>query len=225
MILNSFVFSEHQCRDFDHEEAIQLSLDLRTAFIKFKQVKRIMQTQKLNIDLKIYYNLIRFTNKKTSHEQLNLALKILKLKDFRVRCLKKYVVKNEVRKHQVIEHFFFCNTNQIRYVRRFVFEFVIQTDVTFNINYLNMSLSVLIEIINIFKIFAVTYCFVISESIEVFFFINVCVQNLIFHDDFLESSVMLEDFSTELSSTMTQRLDMKSELDVIDSEIKLQLCF
>jgi hypothetical protein len=71
----------------------------------------------------------------------------------------------------------------------------------------------------------VTYCFVISESIEVFFFINVCVQNLIFHDDFLESSVMLEDFSTELSSTMTQRLDMKSELDVIDSEIKLQLCF
>lgn len=125
MILNPFVFSEHRCRDLSHEEVIQLNLGLRTAFIKFKQVKRIMQTQRLNIDLKTFYNLIRLTSRKTSQEQLNLALKILKLEDFHVRYLKKYVVENEVRKHQVIEHFFFCNTNQIRYARRFVFGFVI----------------------------------------------------------------------------------------------------
>ncbi len=59
MIFDSFVFPEHRGRDLAHEKAIQLNLELRTAFIKFKQVKRMMQTQELNIDNKTYYNLLR----------------------------------------------------------------------------------------------------------------------------------------------------------------------
>jgi hypothetical protein len=35
---------------------------------------------------------------------------------------------------------------------------------------------------------------------------------------------MLKDFSTELSSAMTQKKEMKSELNAVDSEIQLQLC-
>ena len=43
MISNFFVFFDHRCRDFDHNEIMQLRTSLRNAFIKFKQVKRIMQ--------------------------------------------------------------------------------------------------------------------------------------------------------------------------------------
>ena len=88
-----------------------------------------------------------------------------------------------------------------------------------------MSFFVLIEIINIFKIFAMIYCFVINESIEIFFFINACVQNFIFYDDCFEPNVMLKNFNIELFSAMTQKLNMKFELNVINNEIKLQLCF
>ncbi len=113
-------------------------------------------------------------------------------------------MENEVRTHQVIEHFFFfCNGDQIRFVRRFVSGFVIQTDATFNINHLNMPLSVLIGVTNIFKTFSVAYCFVTSESVEVFSFINAYVRDLIFHDNCLGPSVMLGDFSTGLASAMT----------------------
>ncbi len=99
MISDSFVFSKHRYRDLVHEEVMQLSLGLRIAFIKFKQVKRIMQTQGFSINIKTYYNLLRSIDKKISQEQQILALKSLELEEFHVRCLKKYVVKNDVRKH------------------------------------------------------------------------------------------------------------------------------
>ena len=51
------------------------------------------------MNVKIYYNLIKSIDKKIPQKQLNLALKILKLKRFHVRCLKKYVMKNEIRTH------------------------------------------------------------------------------------------------------------------------------
>ncbi len=133
-------------------------------------------------------------------------------------------MKNNVRKHQLIEHFFFCNADQIRFARRFVCDFVIQTNATFNTNQLNMFLSVLISITNTVKSFAVTYCFVNSESVEMFIFINCCIRDLLFHDDCPESAIMLKDFSTELSLTMTQKKEMKLKLDALDSEIQLQLC-
>jgi hypothetical protein len=183
-----------------------------------------MQTQRLNINDKKYYNLIRFIDKKTSQEKLTLILKTAKLKSFHVQCLKKYVVKNDVRKHQVIEHFFICNADQIRFARRFVSDFLIQTDATFNTNHLNMSLSVLMSITNTVKTFAVTYCFVSSESVEVFTFINCCIRDLTFHDDCSESAIRMRNFSTELSSTMTEKKKMKLKLDAVESEIQLQLC-
>ncbi len=195
MILDSFVFSNHKDRDPYREKTMQLTTSLRSSFIKYKQTQRIMKTQRLDITSKEYYNLIKFIDKKISQEQLTLILKTVELKNFHVRCLKKYVMKNDVRKHQVIELFFFCNTLQIRFARRFVSDFVIQTDATFNTNHLNMPLSVLMSITNTVKSFAVAYCFVSSESIEVFIFINSCIRDLIFHDDCSESAVMLGDFS------------------------------
>lgn len=224
MSVDSFTFSDHKSRDLYHEKAMQLTVGLRSSFIRYRQAKRTMQTQGLDIDNKAYYNLIRSTGRKTPQEQLALALKTAELKGFHVRCLKKYVVKNDVRKNQVIEHYFFCNADQIRYARRFVSNFIIQTDATFNINHLNMPLSVLVGIINTFRSFAVAYCFVSSKSIEVFIFISSCIRDLIFHDDCPRPKIMLSDFSAELLSAMTKGEKIKPKLDAVGSEINLQLC-
>jgi hypothetical protein len=68
MASDPFVFFDHRCRDPDHNEAMQLRTGLCSASTKFKEAKRTMQTQELNMDVKTYYNLIRSTGKKNHQE-------------------------------------------------------------------------------------------------------------------------------------------------------------
>ena len=44
-------------------------------------------------------------------------------------------------RRRVVENFFFFNAEQIRLTRRFVIEFLIETDATFNTNQLDLPLS------------------------------------------------------------------------------------
>ena len=238
MAPDPFAFPQYRDRDPSHEKAMQLGLSLVESNAKFRQAKQTLQAQGLNMDTKTYYNLIRSTGKKTSEEQLSLALRTLELEGFHVRCLKKYVVENRVRKQQVIDHFFFCNPKQIQYARRFVSGFAVQTDATFNTNHLNMPLSSLVGTTNTAKTFTMAYCFVTSKSTEAFSFINWCVQDLIFYDNCPGPAVMIGDFSAGLSSAMVHKQDMtmseagmevawrmEQELDSVGSKVKLQLCF
>lgn len=60
--------------------------------------------------------------------------------------LKKYIVESDVKRRRVIEHFFFCNNEQIRLARRLAGVFLLDTNATFNTNRLNLPLSTLIDI-------------------------------------------------------------------------------
>ena len=88
------------------------------------------------------------TSKLFSEDKIQVTLDTLESKSFHIRCLKKYLVKRNVRQHQVIEVFFFCSPEQIEMAQRFVSSFVIQTNAIFNTNELNMPLSILVGITN-----------------------------------------------------------------------------
>jgi MULE transposase domain len=53
---------------------------------------------------------------------------------------------------------------QIRMARRFVSDFMYETDTTFNTNVLKLPLSVIVGINNTGSTFPVAYCYITSES-------------------------------------------------------------
>ena len=227
----------HKSKDICRDEAIQIGQGLRASSIKYRQAKRTMQTQGLKITTKEYYNLIRSTGRKTPQERLTLALKTLEMEGFHIRCFEKYIVEENIRQRRVVEHFFFCHPDQIRYARRFVSTFSIQTDATFNTNHLNMPLSVLIGVTNTMRTFPVAYCYVTSESTEAFIFIKSCLQDLVFHDRCPGPAVIIGDFSAGLTAAMLSKqkisrseagmdiaMELEQNVDSLGSSVKLQLC-
>jgi len=116
--------------------------------------------------------------------------------------MKKYVVVSEGKcTQQVVQHIFLCFSEQINLARRFVSEFCMQTDATFNINQLHLSLSIIVDIINISKTFLLAFCFITSELTETFKFINTQLKKLMFYDC-SSLTVIVRDFSKDLGVVM-----------------------
>lgn len=121
--------------------------------------------------------------------------------------------------------------------RRFVSNFVVQTDATFNTNELNMPLSILVGVTNTMSTFPLAYTFISSESAEAFKFVNACCKELFFWDYCPGPAVMLGDFSLGLSAAMVrkagisvvearinQAYELVNHLDALGSDCTLQLC-
>ncbi len=87
-----------------------------------------------------------------------------------------------------------------------------QTDAMFNTNKLHLSLSVIVEIINIFKTFSLTFCFIISESTEVFKFVNTQLKKLMFYDC-SNFTVIVENFSKSLDAVMIRYEEQTRQTD------------
>lgn len=64
--------------------------------------------------------------------------------------------------------------------QRFVSDFVLQTDATFNTNELNMPLSIFVRITSTMFSFSLAYTFISSESAEAFKFVNAYCKELFF---------------------------------------------
>lgn len=163
MAVDPFTFREHRCRDPDRNEALSQATSLRKAGIAYSEAARVMRINGLQLSKNDYYNLMISEGSLNVEDELKLALGSLKNGWFHVRCLEKYIVENNVKKRRVIEHFFFCNNEQIRLARRFVSGFIIETDATFNTNRLNLPLSTLIGITNTAQTFPVAHCYITSE--------------------------------------------------------------
>jgi len=78
-----------------------------------------------------------------------------------------------------------------------------QTDAMFNMNKLHLSLSVMVEIINIFKTFSIAFCFIIFKSTKTFEFVNTQLKKLMFYDH-SDSAVIVENFSKSLNAVMVR---------------------
>lgn len=77
---------------------------------------------------------------------------------------------------------------------------MIQTNVTFNTNQLNLLLSVLVDKNNLNKTFHFAYYIIISEFAKAFAFITQCINNLFFNDNCLGLFVTIRNFSSGLSA-------------------------
>lgn len=142
-----FQFNEHKDRDPDREIAISHAIGLRAAGIKYKQAQQVLLTHHVWLPAKAYWMLIR-TNKLFPEDKIQMTLDTLEGKGFHIRCLKKYLVDDNIQRRQVVEAFLFCSPKQIEMRRRFVSSIVVQTNATFNTNELNMPLSILVGITN-----------------------------------------------------------------------------
>lgn len=231
-----FQFQEHKSRDPDFGKVLSHAIGLREAGTEYKQAQQILLTHNVRLPAETYWNLVR-SSKLSPEEKIQVTLDTLEGKGFHLRCLKKYLVENNVRERQVIEAFLFCSPEQIEMARRFVSGFLIQTDATFNTNELNMPLSILLSVTNTMSSFPVAYTFISSESAEAFKFINAYCKELFFWDDCPGPAVMLGDFSLGLSAAMIKKAgismmeagmdqvyEMVNHLDALETDCTLQLC-
>lgn len=162
----------------------------------------------------------------------------MKEEGFHVTCLEKNVIEDNQVKRRVIEHFFFCNEEQICLARRFLSHFLVETDATFNTNRLNMPLSVLLGITNTGSSFPAAYCFISSESKESFLFMFAGMKELMFYDQCVGPNVILGDFAAGLGAAMVKAVnlrempggeaesawEMSQAMDASRTDCTLQLC-
>ena len=120
MARDPFSFKEHQTRDPERATALEQGKNLRVASTNFGQAARVLGITGLRLSRNDYYNLTRSMGKHTPEEELNFALGSLDEAGFHVRTLDKYIVENNTPKRRIVDHFFCCNAEQIRFVKRFV---------------------------------------------------------------------------------------------------------
>lgn len=238
MAIDPFSFKEHHSRDPDRAQALDHASSLRNSSTTYGQATRVLRIRGLRLSKNDYYNLVRSEGSHSPEEELQFALSTLETEGFHVRCMEKYLVENDTRQRRVVEHFFFCNEEQIRLARRFVSGYLIETDATFNTNQLNLPLSTLVGVTNTMRTFTVAYCYITSESAESFLFLFECMRDLIFHDRCPGPGVILGDFAAGLVAAMTkkrsQTLDrdialnvaweVSQAMDSVEANCALQLC-
>ena len=125
MARDPFSFKEHQTRDPERATALEQGENLRDASTKFGQASRVLGISNLRLSKNDYYNLTRSMGRHTPEEELNFALGSLDEAGFHVRTLEKYIIENNTPQRRIVEHFFFCNAEQIRLVKRFVVRFFV----------------------------------------------------------------------------------------------------
>lgn len=168
LAIDTFSLRQYQWRDPDRLNALSQAQSLRAARIKYRQALRALNIQGLRLSKDDYYNLSRSEGAHTKEEACQFALGVLKEQGFHVRCFEKLILEGNQVQRRAIEHFFFCNSEQIRLARRFLSYFVVETDATFITNRLNMPLSVLLGITNTGLSFPAAYCYISSEFKKVF---------------------------------------------------------
>ena len=104
-----------------------------------------------------------------------------------------------------MKFFFFINSKQIRLIKQFINHFVIITNATFNTNENDLSLSVFVYMINTLKSISIAYCFIESESIEIFLFINDYIKNLFFYNNCKGFAMLLNNFVIRLTTAMIKK--------------------
>ncbi|MCJ1346371.1 hypothetical protein MMC31_004587 [Peltigera leucophlebia] len=181
MAMDLFSFRQHCDKDPNRGGALQQAQSLRAAVIKYRQALQALNIQGLCLFKDDYYNLSRSEGNHTEEEAQQFAIAILK-EGFHVRCLERNIIEDNQAKRRIIEHFFFCNEEQIFLACRFLSHFLLETDARFNINHLNMPLSVLLGITNTGSFFPAAYCFISLESKESSWFMFACMKELMFYD-------------------------------------------
>ncbi len=92
---NLFQFQEHKSRNPNFDKTLFHTIGLQEAGTKYKQAKQILLTHNMRLPDKTYWNLIR-SSKLSLEEKIQVTLDTLEAKRFHFRCLKKYLVENNI---------------------------------------------------------------------------------------------------------------------------------
>jgi len=90
----------------------------------------------------------------------------------------------------------------------------------FNTNYLNLSLTIIVEISNINKSFSTIYCYIIFESKKIFIFIFEVLKNLVFYNC-IGLCVLISDFALELFSIIIRTRQISCAKIEIENKITI----
>ncbi len=169
--------------------------------------------QEFHLSKKQYYNLIpsitRFKQK-----IITGLLQCLDNSMFIVRIRYSYTLNDaDASIQKNIEQIFLLNNYQRRLSKRFISDFMMETDAIFNINALKMLLFVTVNVTNTAMIFSACFSFAISESEETFNFFIQCMHEELFNDC-LPSRVIIAD----------QGKGLTASLSISMLEVQLQLC-
>ena len=108
------------------------------------------------------------------------------------------------RTQRIIRDLFWMSPEQIKLARRFVSDFMYETDATFNTNCLRLPLSVMVGIDNTSRTFPMAYCYITSESAASFKWIAEQLTDLAFYDC-PEPALIVGDFSKGLGAAVAAK--------------------
>ena len=177
------------------------------------------------------------TNKLSPKDKIKVTLDTLESKGFHIHSLNKYLVEDNIQKHQVIEAFFFVLQNKLRWNK----DLLVVLLYKLMLHLTQMSLICLYQFLSKLPIPCLTFywliIFIFSKSAEAFKFVNTCCKELFFWDDCPRPAVMLGDFSLGLPATMVRKAgisvveagisqvyELVNYLDALKSDCTLQLC-
>ncbi len=99
-----FQFQDYKSRDSDFDKVLSHTIDFWEVRTKYKQAKQIFLTHNVRLLTKTYWNLTGSSNL-SLEDKIQVTLDTLEAKRFYLRCLKKYLVENNIRECQVIVNF------------------------------------------------------------------------------------------------------------------------
>jgi len=191
----------------------------RLSKLTYRASERVLENtpkdydQKFHLSKKQYYNLIPSITR-SKEEIITGLLQCLDNSMFTVRIRYSYTLNDAgapVQKN--IEQIFLLDNYQRGLSKRFISDFMMKTDATFNINALKMLLFVAVNVTNTAMTFSACFSFAISESEEAFNFFIQCMHEELFNDC-LPSRVIIAD----------QGKGLTASLPISMPEVQLQLC-
>jgi hypothetical protein len=138
MIPNPLSYDIHRHRQPDHAKAISLAMIHRQVDLSYRQSSRILVTEGLHISSKIYYNSRHLESQETNASQLNTLFQAFEASKFHYLPRYSYSINLQSGSLEAkeLEQVFFCISDQIKLVQRFVSNMLLITNATFNTNYL-----------------------------------------------------------------------------------------
>ena len=198
-----FIYTAHKDKRPGHKTAVAAALPMRGE-VNYKKVSRIFSKQGLQLSRNNFYNLERQDDQGqlTKANELTLLLEYLAAGDFRVRLLEEYVLGDDEKpKERTVKAIAFTNSEILRLARGFVSGFSYIIDTTFGINKRRLPLLACVSIDNTDETFPFLLYYIVSESAEIFKFVNNILTELAFYN-VPGPAVCIEDFAAGLQIAM-----------------------
>ncbi len=219
MLTNPLAYELHKQRQPEHAQAMVLAKTNRLSKLTYRASERVLKntSKELNVifhlNKKQYYNLIP----SVSRSKQDVIAGLLQCFDnpmFKIKVRYSYTLNDAgVPVQKNIEQIFIVDTYSQKLTKRFISDFMMEVDATFNTNALKMLLIVAVSITNTHMSFPACYSFAISESEEAFNFYIQCMHEEIF-DDCSGLKIVIAD----------QGKGLGASLPISMPEAQLQLC-